>query len=153
MKNMRILALTAVAILVAGTMTAEAFERYSYGEFRGGLAENDFFGQPMGNDLPGPSIGSASPGYKSADSYPFYGPIFGSSTPTDTHAQTRTYLYSSTTTPNRSLVVTARSAAIGGFGRFCSTPIKSCLLYEPSMMGIRCSCKMQGGHSYGNVTP
>jgi hypothetical protein len=81
MKRFRILALSVAAILMAGTVSAEAFERYNYGEFGGGLAENDFFGQPMGNGVPrmGGSVAALALGYGYPDSYPFYGPVFGSS--------------------------------------------------------------------------
>lgn len=39
-------------------------------------------------------------------------------------------------------------AAAGGM---CSTPVRTCTLYEPAPIGIGCSCRVPGGHSRGVV--
>lgn len=37
-------------------------------------------------------------------------------------------------------------------GRYCATPQKTCLLYDPSEVGLHCSCRApRGGHFYGHV--
>lgn len=50
-------------------------------------------------------------------------------------------------------VVTARSAATGGLGMHCSTPVKICVLRQASYLGGGCSCKVTGGPAHGSVTP
>jgi len=45
------------------------------------------------------------------------------------------------------------SNASGGFGQFCTTPVKSCQLNSPSALGGGCSCKVSGDRSRGQVTP
>jgi len=163
MRHIRLLALSTAAILAAGTVSAEAFERYRYGEFGDGLfGENDFFGQALGNGLASIGLATSGIGYSYSNGYPFYGATYGYNTYATPiyYPQPPAYVYTkvdygmnSTSMPSRYLVVTGRSAAIGGFGRYCSTPVKTCMLYEPSMMGGGCSCKVEGGRSRGNVTP
>jgi len=46
-----------------------------------------------------------------------------------------------------------RSAVSGTMGKYCTTPVKSCLLNNPSNIGGGCSCKVPGGRSSGQVTP
>ena len=36
-------------------------------------------------------------------------------------------------------------------GGMCSTPVKTCNLYEPAPLGIGCSCRVPGGHARGFV--
>lgn len=36
-------------------------------------------------------------------------------------------------------------------GNYCATPEKTCLLYEPGVLGTGCSCKVPGGHARGTV--
>lgn len=36
-------------------------------------------------------------------------------------------------------------------GGMCSTPIKTCTLYEPAPLGIGCSCRVPGGYARGRV--
>lgn len=36
-------------------------------------------------------------------------------------------------------------------GGMCSTPVKTCTLYEPAPLGIGCSCRVPGGHARGVV--
>lgn len=50
-------------------------------------------------------------------------------------------------------LVTGRSVATGEMGKMCSTPVKSCELYQASWIGNGCSCKVTGGRSRGSVTP
>jgi hypothetical protein len=50
-------------------------------------------------------------------------------------------------------VVTGRSVATGGTGDFCSTPVKTCQLIQPSYVGGGCSCRVPGGRARGSVTP
>ncbi len=49
-------------------------------------------------------------------------------------------------------LVTGRSVAIGGMGGYCSTPVKTCELYQASYIGNGCSCRVPGGHARGSVT-
>jgi len=165
MRHIGALALSAAAIITAGTVSAEAFDRYRDGGLGVGFFDGiDFFGQTVGYDLAGAGLAVSGAGYRYSDGYPYYGSTYGYNTyaaPTYYYyARQPAYIYASsgyamngTAMPSRYLVVTGRSAAIGGFGRYCSTPIKSCMLYEPSMMGNGCSCKVQGGRSHGSVTP
>jgi hypothetical protein len=39
--------------------------------------------------------------------------------------------------------------AVGG--DYCATPVKTCLLYEPGVLGTGCSCKVSGGRARGVV--
>jgi hypothetical protein len=50
-------------------------------------------------------------------------------------------------------LVTGRSVATGGIGDFCSTPVKTCQLIQPSYVGGGCSCRVPGGRARGSVTP
>jgi hypothetical protein len=50
-------------------------------------------------------------------------------------------------------LVTGRSVATGQMGKMCSTPVKSCELYQASWIGNGCSCKISGGRSRGSVAP
>jgi hypothetical protein len=50
-------------------------------------------------------------------------------------------------------LVTGRSVATGGIGEFCSTPVKTCQLIQPSYVGAGCSCRVPGGRASGSVTP
>lgn len=36
-------------------------------------------------------------------------------------------------------------------GGMCSTPVKTCTLYEPAPLGIGCSCRVPGGQARGTV--
>ena len=36
-------------------------------------------------------------------------------------------------------------------GGMCSTPVKTCTLYEPAPLGIGCSCRVPGGRARGTV--
>src|SRR5208283_4094117 len=49
-------------------------------------------------------------------------------------------------------LVTGRSMAIGGMGGYCSTPVRTCELYQASFIGNGCSCRVVGGHARGVVT-
>jgi len=51
------------------------------------------------------------------------------------------------------VIQTGRSVVSGSLGKYCTTPVKSCLLYNPSNLGAGCSCKVSGGRSRGQVTP
>jgi hypothetical protein len=44
-----------------------------------------------------------------------------------------------------------RSAAVAGSS--CSTPVKVCTLYQPSYVGVGCSCRVPGGRARGSVIP
>ena len=48
-------------------------------------------------------------------------------------------------------LVTGRSVATGGVGDFCTTPVKTCLLYHSAYLGDGCSCRVAGGHARGSV--
>ena len=50
-------------------------------------------------------------------------------------------------------LVTGRSVATGQTGNYCSTPVKTCLLYSASWVGNGCSCRVPGGRARGSVTP
>jgi hypothetical protein len=50
-------------------------------------------------------------------------------------------------------LVTGRSVAVGNVGDFCSTPVKTCQLIQPSYVGGGCSCRVPGGRARGSVTP
>jgi hypothetical protein len=51
-------------------------------------------------------------------------------------------------------LVTGRSVATGPveMGNYCTTPAKTCLLYNESWVGNGCSCRIPGGHARGSVT-
>jgi len=36
-------------------------------------------------------------------------------------------------------------------GNYCATPEKTCLLYEPGVLGTGCSCKVPGGRARGTI--
>jgi hypothetical protein len=40
---------------------------------------------------------------------------------------------------------------VAGPGNYCTTSVKTCLLYEPSWLGTGCSCRVSGGHVRGFV--
>lgn len=150
MRKIGILALTAAAIFSVGTVSANAFDDYRNGGLVGGI---DFFGQTIGNGLAsvgnGLGTGAGGDGY---GSYSNYGAGYGYNThgtPIYNYRQSNYVGYPE----SQYMVVTGRSAATGGFGRYCSTPIKTCMLYEPSMMGNSCSCKVEASRSHGSVTP
>jgi hypothetical protein len=52
-------------------------------------------------------------------------------------------------------LMTGRSVAIGNvqMGNYCTTPAKTCLLYNESWVGNGCSCRIPGGRARGSVTP
>jgi hypothetical protein len=50
-------------------------------------------------------------------------------------------------------LVTGRSVATGQMGKMCSTPVKTCELYQASWIGNSCSCKVSSGRSRGSVAP
>jgi hypothetical protein len=50
-------------------------------------------------------------------------------------------------------LVTGRSVATGQMGNYCTTPAKTCLLYQESWVGNGCSCRVPGGRARGSVTP
>jgi len=56
-------------------------------------------------------------------------------------------------TQKRGRSAVSSNAASGGFGQYCTTPVKSCQLNSPSALGGGCSCKVAGGRSRGQVTP
>jgi len=177
MRHIGVLAVSAVAILAAGTLSAEAFGGHGHGGGRG----YGGFGAGLGLA----AIGAASAygygngyGYGGWGGYPGY--AYGDSgygNGAYGYPGAAGYAYSSYGAPNYSNgdsgfgnsgfgldfaspspqyspgLTTGRSAAYGGLGKYCSTPVKSCLLYEPSSMGAGCSCKVSGGRARGNVTP
>ena len=96
-----------------------------------GLAGLDY-----GSDYPYYGYGYGYPGYASGYSYPGY--ASGYSYPG----------YGYAAAP----LVTGRSVAIGGMGGYCSTPVKTCELYQASYIGNGCSCRVPGGHARGSVT-
>jgi len=87
-----------------------------------GLAGLDY-----GYDYPGYGYGYGYPGYAYGYGYPGYG-------------------YAAAP------LVTGRSMAIGGMGGYCSTPVRTCELYQASFIGNGCSCRVVGGHARGVVT-
>jgi hypothetical protein len=87
-----------------------------------GLAGLDY-----GYDYPGYGYGYGYPGYAYGYDYPSY---------------------SYPATP----LVTGRSVAVGGTGGYCTTPVKTCELYQASYIGNGCSCRVVGGHARGVVT-
>ncbi len=87
-----------------------------------GLAGLDY-----SSDYPYYGYGYSYPGYASGYGYPGYG-------------------YAAAP------LVTGRSVAIGGMGGYCSTPVKTCELYQASYIGNGCSCRVPGGHARGSVT-
>jgi hypothetical protein len=42
---------------------------------------------------------------------------------------------------------------VGGLGRYCETPVKTCQLINVAQVGGGCSCKVTGGRSRGTVVP
>jgi hypothetical protein len=50
-------------------------------------------------------------------------------------------------------LVTGRSVATGQMGNYCTTPVKTCQLYNASYIGNGCSCRVSGGRSRGTVFP
>ncbi len=94
-----------------------------------GLAGLDY-----GSDYP--YYGYGYPGYASGYSYPGYASGYGYPG------------YGYAAAP----LVTGRSVAIGGMGGYCSTPVKTCELYQASYIGNGCSCRVPGGHARGSVT-
>jgi len=48
-------------------------------------------------------------------------------------------------------VYPAYEAVPAAEGGMCSTPVKTCTLYEPAPLGIGCSCRVPGGHARGTV--
>ena len=51
-------------------------------------------------------------------------------------------------------LITGRSVAIGNvqMGNYCTTTVKTCLLYNESWVGNGCSCRIPGGRARGSVT-
>ncbi|WP_084144068.1 hypothetical protein [Methylocapsa acidiphila] len=49
-------------------------------------------------------------------------------------------------------LMTGRSVAVGGYGNYCATDMKTCLLYDTAYLGTGCSCKVPGGRARGLVT-
>jgi hypothetical protein len=45
----------------------------------------------------------------------------------------------------------APAAADYSYGNYCSTDVKTCLLYGPAVTGVDCSCRVPGGRAYGSV--
>lgn len=41
----------------------------------------------------------------------------------------------------------------GSLGNYCQTPVKTCLLYDPAVLGVGCSCRVPGGRAGGVVVP
>ena len=79
-----------------------------------GLAGLDY-----GYGYPGYGYGYGYPGYAAGYGYPGYG-------------------YAAAP------LVTGRSVAIGGMGGYCSTPVRTCALYQASYIGNGCSCRVRG---------
>jgi len=48
-------------------------------------------------------------------------------------------------------VYPAYEAVPAAEGGMCSTPVKTCTLYEPAPLGIGCSCRVPGGRARGTV--
>jgi hypothetical protein len=48
-------------------------------------------------------------------------------------------------------LVTGRSVAVDAYGNYCTTPVKTCLLYHSAYLGDGCSCRVPGGHARGSV--
>ncbi len=48
-------------------------------------------------------------------------------------------------------VYPAYGAAPAAAGGMCSTPVKTCTLYEPAPLGVGCSCRVPGGRARGVV--
>lgn len=83
--------------------------------------------------------------------YPYYG--YGSGYPYGYSAATAAPVCAAaaTTAP----LVTGRSVATGQveMGNYCTTPARTCLLYNESWVGNGCSCRVPGGRARGSVTP
>ena len=92
-----------------------------------GLASLDLRLRLPGYPDYGYGYGYGNPGYASGYGYPGYG-------------------YAAAP------LVTGRSVAIGGMGGYCSTPVRTCELYQASYIGNGCSCRVVGGHARGVVT-
>ncbi len=175
MRRIGVLAVAAAAILAAGTMSAAAFGGHGgghgggghggsgggHGGFAGGHGFGGGFhgggyGRGFGYGLAGAGLGyGLGYGYGAYD-YPDYADGYGDPG----------YSYGAYGDPGYAYgdagygvdyaqpgLRTGRSAAIGGFGKYCSTPVKTCTLYEPSSIGGGCSCKVSGGRAEGRVTP
>jgi hypothetical protein len=84
--------------------------------------------------------------------YPYYG--YGNAYPygyglAATAAGLPPIAAAAATTP----LVTGRSVAIGEWGNYCSTPIRTCALRHASYVGEWCSCRVPGGRARGTVAP
>jgi len=157
MRQIGVLAVSATAILAAGTMSADAFGGHGggrgFGGGHGGYGPGLAFGLAgaglgyglgygYGGYYPGYAYGYGDPGYYGYGAYndPGYG--YG-----DTG-------YGVGYAPQYSRPLqTGRSSAMGGFGKYCATPVKTCTLYNPSSIGADCSCKVSVGRARGNVAP
>ncbi len=95
-------------------------------------------GLGLGLGLAGLDYGYDYPGYGYGYGYGYPGYAYG-------------YDYPSYSYPAAPLV-TGRSVAIGGMGGYCSTPVRTCELYQASYIGNGCSCRVVGGHARGVVT-
>jgi hypothetical protein len=208
MKPIGILALSAAAILAAGTMTADAAPHGGGGHFGGGGAAHFAAPHAGGGNFGAARVGAANvgggnfaaaqvqggnfgtrSGYSFARSgfgrgaglglaaagagyglsyayggygygaydYPGYAYGYGD---TGYGYSDPAYAYADggdgvnyADAPQYSPLRTGRSAAYGGLGRYCTTSVKTCALYEPSPVGAECSCKVPGGRAPGDVTP
>jgi hypothetical protein len=50
-------------------------------------------------------------------------------------------------------LATGRSVAIGQWGSYCATQVKTCELNHASFIGSGCSCRVPGGRAQGSVVP
>ncbi len=122
-------------IFVSRVLTPD--NRYG-GPDDGFSGSSDFFGQTLGG-VASVATGLATPGlgYGYGNS-PYYGSGYRyNSYGMSSYGYARPYYVGTSGTLYP--VVTGRSAAIDGFGKYCATPIKTCLLYEPSVLGNGCS--------------
>jgi hypothetical protein len=87
------------------------------------------------------------PGYYPDYYYPGYAYDYYDYSPAYTYMPPRTY--QSYANPP---LQTGRSVATEAMGNSCTTPVKACQLYNPSVIGNGCSCKAGGGRARGTVT-
>jgi len=156
MRHIGVVAVSVAAILAAGTLSAEAYYRGGFhragwggGFHRAGWGGGFHRGWHGGWRTAGwhggwrrAGIVGAGLGYGVA--YPGYVP----------DQNVGVSVAEAPILPGLDLLTTTtgRSAAVGGFGAFCTTPIKSCTLYQPAAMGAGCTCRVRG-LAQGTVTP
>jgi hypothetical protein len=153
---------TAASVFAVGTMialssvtSASAFGGHGGGGHGGGFHGGGFHGGGgFGRGGIGLGLGGFGYGYGAgyydpdfADGYGYgYGdPVYGAP------GYAPGVQYSEEPGYDQPGLQTGRSAAtVGGT---CSTPVKTCTLYNQSYVGQSCSCKVSGGRSEGRVSP